>query len=477
MPEKSSVDEAAKSALEIVRKVRFVDLQFADLTGRLQHVTVPSSRIDERSFSDGVPKLDGSSIRGFAAINESDMVLYPDPATVAVLPWLREEISTARFLCDVGLGEGRGNFLGSPRSVAKRAVEELRRAGYTSMWGPEVEFFVFDSATWDVLQPYKGESYEIKSREAPWASDGGGYTIRFKEGYYPAPPLDSLFELRSIAVNYLQDSFGVPCEAHHHEVAGAGQGEINMMAKGLVESADSVVTLKYVVRNVAKLMNMVATFMPKPVFGDNASGMHVHFSLWKGNENLFYDPSDKYAELSQLGRYAVGGLLEHARSLAAIVAPTTSSYKRLVPGYEAPVYLAWSKANRSAAVRIPVYHRASAASKRLEFRPPDPSANPYLVFSAMAAAALDGIKRKIDPGEPTDVNVYELTPDERRERGIRELPGSLKEAAEALESDDDYLYPIFAKDVVEKMISFEKADHEKVFMRPHPYEFYLYFDA
>ncbi len=468
-----------EDVLKVASSVRFVDLQFVDITGRLQHVTIPSHGLTEDSFKVGVPKLDGSSIRGFSEINESDMVLYPDPQTVAVIPWYPQELSTIRLICDVGLGGGKGEFEDAPRSVAKRAVSFLRDNGFISYWGPEVEFFVFDRVSWDTLQPYRGQSYEIVSREAPWSVQGSGYPIRFKGGYYPAPPQDTLYELRSAAVAYLEDNFHIACDAHHHEVSTAGQGEINVVKDDLIPSADAVVTIKYVVKNVAKNMGMVATFMPKPVFGDNASGMHVHMSLWRGNENAFYDNSDKYAELSQLGRYAIGGLLEHARSLAAIVAPTTSSYKRLVPGYEAPVYMAWSKSNRSAAVRIPTYHTGSAHGweKRLEFRPPDPSANPYLVFAAMVGAVMDGIKRKIDPGDPIDKNIYELTEDERREKGIGVLPGSLKEAVDALQSDSDYLLPIFGRSLIDKMIYYELKDNQELSMVPHPMEFQKYFDV
>jgi len=474
-PHRLSVEDA----LSLAGKVRFVDLQFVDLSGRLQHVTIPSHALDERSFKYGVPKLDGSSIRGFAKIDESDMVLFPDPSTAALVPWYPQEFATIRFICDVGNASGGSLFEDAPRHVAKRAYSMLADQGYVSYWGPEVEFFVFDRVNWDTLQPYRGESYQIESREAPWSWGGNGYPIPFKGGYYPAPPQDSLYELRSRSVAYLEDYFHVICDAHHHEVSTAGQGEINIMRDELVASADAVSTIKYVVKSVARGMGMVATFMPKPIFGDNASGMHVHFSLWTGSTNAFYDASDGYAELSQLGRYAVGGLLEHARSLASIVAPTTSSYKRLVPGYEAPVYMAWSKANRSAAVRIPAYHRGEehAAEKRLEFRPPDPSSNPYLVFAAMTAAVIDGIKKKIDPGDPVDRNIYELTEDERRERGIGVLPGSLKEAVEALQSDCDYLMPVFSRSLIDKIILQELKDYTDVNMRPHPMEFQLYFDV
>lgn len=458
-------------------KVRFIDLQFTDLSGRLQHVTIPSRTLDEDSFNTGVPKLDGSSIRGFAEIYESDLLLVPDPTTYAILPWYGEEIKTARLLCDVYRGFGGGQLSWNPRAIAKKAEEELTKMGYTtSYWGPEVEFFVFDKVVWDTLAPYRGQSYLIESKEAAWSPSR--YPIRFKEGYYPAPPQDTLMVFRSECVRILEDYFGVKCDAHHHEVATAGQCEIDILYDTLTRSADNVATYKYVVKNIAVQHNMVATMMPKPIFSDNASGMHVHISIWRDGVNLFYDEKDEYAELSQLARYYIGGLLEHAEALSAITSPTTNSYRRLVPGYEAPVYVCWSRSNRSAAVRIPVYEKGpkNAAKKRIEYRPPDPSANPYLCFAALLAAGIDGIKKKIEIGDPLDENIYKLTPERRRELGIKELPGSLKEAVEALKSDSDFLKPIFTEEAIERLIEIELTEYFEVFRRPHPHEFYLYFD-
>lgn len=470
-------------ALELVRKlnVRFIDLQFTDVPGRLQHTTISSHELTLESFEEGLPKLDGSSIRGFTEIHESDMVLMPDPSTLAIIPWVKEEHKAVRMICNVYMGFNEGRFSRDPRHVAQRAEELLRSelgSKAVSYWGPEPEFFTFNRVEWDVLNPYRGQSYRIESREAAWSSQGG-YPIRFKEGYYPAPPQDTFMELRSECVRILEDFFHIPCTVHHHEVATAGQGEINMFRDTLRNASDNVVTMKYVIKNAARSLGLTATFMPKPVYGDNASGMHVHISLWSDSRNLFYDPEDPYAELSQLGRYFGGGLLEHAKSLSAIVAPTTNSYKRLVPGYEAPVYIVWSRRNRSACLRVPVYHKGPnvASTKRLEFRPPDPSCNPYLCLAAILAAGLDGIKKSKDMGDPVDEDIYRLTPERKRQLDIGELPGNLKEAVECLESDHEYLKPIFSQDLIDKIIENAKKEYMEVAARPHPYEFYLYFDV
>ncbi|MCS7145791.1 MAG: type I glutamate--ammonia ligase [Nitrososphaerota archaeon] len=476
--------------------VKYIDLQFTDVPGRLQHVTVPIKFIDEHAFTSGIPKLDGSSIRGFVDIHESDLVLYPDPSTYAIIPWMPDHVKTARAFCNVGWGLGRGRFEKDPRNVAQRAEAYAAEQGYDlSLWGPEIEFFVFDRVQWDVLNAYRGQSYSIESKEAAWTSPGTNYPVRFKEGYYPVPPHDTLMVFRSEVVNILMDYFHIPCDAHHHEVATAGQCEIDMYRDTLTNMGDNSMTYKFVVKNLAHKNGMIATFMPKPIFGDNASGMHTHVSLWRrsgkvksnpghtileldGRENLFYDENDDYAELSQLGRYFAGGLLEHSRALCGIVAPTTNSYRRLVPGYEAPVFVAWSRSNRSANVRIPVYHkgRAAASKKRIEFRTPDPSCNPYLCFAAIMAAGLDGIKKKTDIGDPVDEDIYKLTPEKRRQLGIKQLPGSLKEALEELETDHDFLKPIFPKELIETVIENGMKEYTQVSARPHPYEFYLYFD-
>jgi len=487
MQMKESVSNLMRRIVE--EGTRFIDFQFTDVPGRLHHITIPVGRLKASDFADGVPKLDGSSIRGFTEIFDSDLVLKPDPSTFAIIPWGGTENRCARLICDVHTGYGGGRFSRDPRYIAQSAEDYAMEHGFKSLWGPEVEFFVFRRVSWDVLNPYRGQSYSIESPEAAWSS-GEGYPIRFKEGYFPTSPHDSLMEYRSTVVRLMEEHFGIVCEAHHHEVATAGQCEIDMVRDRLVKMADSVMTLKYVVKNVAVQQGMVATMMPKPIFGDNASGMHIHVSLWGGDPpstrveeeqqlvNLFYDAEDEYAELSQLGRYFVGGLLEHSRALTAITNPTTNSYRRLVPGYEAPVFIAWSRGNRSANIRIPVYHKgaSNAARKRVEFRTPDPSCNPYLCFAAVMSAGLDGILKKIDPGDPVDENIYHLTPERRKQLGVKELPGSLKEAVECLKSDKEFLKPVFPDELVEKIIENGLSEHVQVSARTHPYEFYLYFD-
>jgi glutamine synthetase len=463
-------------------KVKFVDLQFTDLPGRLQHVTVPMESLDDDAFTDGVPKLDGSSIRGFTEIYESDMLLIPDPVTYGTTPWSPDPVKTGRMICDVAKGFGMGRFGRDPRYIAQRAEEEAKKAGFdTTYWGPELEFFVFDKVSWDVSTPSAGQGYHIESREAAWNNGVGANNsppIRFKEGYFPAAPQDSLQDFRSECVTILKDSFGIINDAHHHEVATAGQCEIDMRFDTLTYMGDSAMTYKYVVKNVAAKHGMVATFMPKPIFLDNASGMHVHVSLWNKGINMMFDESDQYAELSQLGRYFGGGLVNHARALAAITNPSTNSYRRLVPGFEAPVYIAWSRQNRSANIRIPVNVKGAKYStrKRMEYRTPDPSANPYLVMSAMLAAGLDGIKKKSDIGNPVDENIYRLTPDRRKALGVKELPKSLNEPLDALESDHEFLSPIFSNEVIDAIMENGRNEYSEVTRRPHPYEYYLYFD-
>lgn len=470
----------AKEVLDQISKmnIKFVDLQFSDVPGRMQHFTMPATMLNEKTFTDGVAKLDGSSIKGFTEIYESDMLMVPDVNSFGIVPWSDESLKTCRMICDVNWGYGKGRFSRDVRYVAQRAVEAIKGEGFShSLWGPEVEFFVFDNVTWDVNNPFSS-AYKISSRESALEARGINFPIRFKEGYYPAPPVDSLMDFRCQCVQYLWDGFGIECDGHHHEVATAGQCEINMYRDGLVEMADAVLTYKYVIRNVASRNGLIATTMPKPIFGDNASGMHVSSSLWKGDKNAFYDSHDEYAELSQIGRYYVGGLLEHSRALCAIVAPTTNSYRRLVPGYEAPVYIAWSRRNRSANIRVPVYEKGkdSEKSKRLEFRTPDPSSNPYLAFAAILCAGLDGIKKKIDPGNPVDEDIYKLSPQRRRELSVGELPGSLQESIDSLRSDSEFLKSIFSSDLVETIVDIGMQGHRMIAARPHPYEFYLYFD-
>ncbi|MGD0729046.1 MAG: type I glutamate--ammonia ligase [Candidatus Micrarchaeaceae archaeon] len=464
-------------ALSTIRdnKIRWIDLQFTDLLGRLQHITIPSSEFTEESFSEGFGKLDGSSIRGFAEIHESDMVMVPIPETTRVLPWTS---STARILAEVHRGSKKGRFDRDPRAIAERAEAYQKELGYLSYFGPEPEFFLFDAVNVDVSRPSAGLSYSISSREAPW-SNNGGFIVRHKEGYYPASPIDQLSDIRTEIVDMLTNDFGFKIEATHHEVATAGQSEINFKFSTLVETADNLQTLKYVTRNIAKQNNMIATFMPKPMFGDNGSGMHTHFSLWDstGKRNMMYDSNDAYAELSDNGRYAIGGILKHARALSAIVSPTVNSYHRLIPGYEAPVYLAWSRSNRSAVVRVPGYFKGSEVAKRLEYRAPDPSCNPYLALSAILMAGLDGIKNKTDPGIPTDENIYHMDAKRRNEMHIGELPRSLDEALDELELDNQFLLPVFNKSLIDMYVDIKREECRNIASYPHPIELYHYLDS
>ncbi len=421
--------------------IRWIDLQFVDVLGALQHITIPSTSLGAEEFKRGVGKLDGSSIKGFKEIHESDMVMDPDPSTFAVLPWYEGAHKTARFFVDVYEGGSHERFTRDSRYMAQRAAQFAGEQGYdTTYWGPEIEFFVFDGIrmlpTADAVRnPWSGAGYEIVSREAPWQdTNGKNFPIRFKEGYYPAPPVDSLQDYRNEACRVLIDSFGMTLDAHHHEVATAGQCEIDMRYDELVPMADNVVTYRYVMKMVAHKMGMMAT-------------------------------------------YYIGGLMDHARSLCAFTNPTTNSYRRLVPGYEAPVFIAWSKRNRSANIRIPMYYQGIEAAKRIEYRTPDPACNPYLSFAAMLCAGLDGVKRKIDPGNPVDEDLYHLSASKRKEYGVRELPGSLKESIEHLQTDYMFLKTVFPQDLLEKYEELKLDEHLQTSLRPSPYEFYRYMDA
>jgi glutamine synthetase len=444
---------------------------------------MPTSELTEMDdltqsiFVEGVG-FDGSSIRGFQEIQESDMILVPDPTTAVMDP--ATDIPTLSMVCDIYDPLTRKPYTRDPRYVAKKAEAYLKASGIAdeSFWGPEMEFFIFDDIRFE--QNEHCGYYFLDSIEGDWNTGREekpnlGYKPRYKEGYFPVPPHDSQQDLRSEMVLTLIRT-GVPIEVHHHEVATAGQAEIDMKFDSLVRMADKCMMYKYVVKNVARKHGKVATFMPKPIFQDNGSGMHTHQSLWKAGKNLFFDPKG-YALISETARYYIGGLLKHASSLLALAAPTTNSYKRLVPGFEAPVNLAYSQRNRSACVRIPVY-TANPRSKRVEFRPPDGSANPYLAFAAMLLAGLDGIENRIDPGAPLDKNTYELTQEEAK--NIPTTPGSLEEALTALEKDHDYLLKggVFTEDVIDVWIRYKREQEiDEMRIRPHPHEFYLYFDV
>jgi glutamine synthetase len=459
------------------RGVQIVDLRFTDLFGMWQHFSIPVTELSADLFTDGIG-FDGSSIRGFQHIHESDMILIGDPSTAVVDPLSR--IPTMLLTCDVYDPVTRGRYTRDPRFIAQKAEEYVRKSGIatTVYFGPEAEFFVFDEVRYD--QSAHQAFYMVDSSEGIWNSGRDekpnlGYKPRHKEGYFPVPPSDSLQELRSELVLKMQEA-GIGVEVHHHEVATAGQCEVDMRFKSLTRMGDQMQLYKYLVKMLARAHFRTATFMPKPLFGDNGSGMHCHQSLWKDGVNLFYDPHG-YAHLSQLARWYIGGLLKHSPALLAFVAPTTNSYRRLVPGFEAPVNLVYSKRNRSAAVRIPVYS-SNPKAVRIEYRPPDPLANPYLAFAAMTMAGLDGIRNKIDPGEPMDVDLYELPPEEAAR--VKQVPGSLEEALAALEADHAFLLEgdVFTRDVIATWIETKrKKEVDYIRLRPHPSEFYLYYDA
>lgn len=459
------------------QNLKIIDLKFIDLPGTWQHFSVPITELEEDVFMNGLG-FDGSSIRGFQHIHESDMLLVPDPKTAIVDPVCA--IPTLSLICNVVDPVKREPYTRDPRYVAQKAEAYLKSTGIAtvSYFGPEAEFFIFDSVRFDQNQHYG--FYFVDSDEGIWNSgrENNGkpnlaYRTRNKEGYFPVAPADSLQDIRSEIILRMMEA-GIQIETHHHEVATAGQCEIDMRFDSLTNMADKLMLYKYIVKNVARAHNKTATFMPKPLFGDNGSGMHTHQSLWKDDVNLFYDPNG-YALLSQTALYYIGGLLKHAPALLAILAPTTNSYRRLVPGYEAPVNLAYSQRNRSAAIRIPLYSDSPKA-KRIEFRPPDPTCNPYLGFAAMLMAGLDGIQNKIDPGEPYDFDLYES----EASKNIKQVPGSLDEALDALEADHEFLLKgnVFTRDLIETYIAMKRTrDVDPVRLRPHPYEFFLYYDA
>ena len=458
--------------------IRIADLKFTDLPGTWQHFSVPVTQLEDDVFVGGFG-FDGSSIRGFQTIDESDMMLVPDLASVFVDPVL--QIPTISFFCDVRDPITQSDYSRDPRYVARKAEQFLLSTGLadTSFWGPELEHFIFDDVRFD--QNEHSGYYFVDSEEGIWNSGRGGdrpnlaHRPGLKRGYFPVPPTDSLQDLRSEMILKMIDS-GIDIEVHHHEVATAGQGEIDMHFQTLTRMADQVMLQKYILKNVAKAHGKVATFMPKPLFSDNGSGMHVHQSLWKDGNPLFFD-ANGYALTSEMCRHYIGGLLKHAPALLAFIAPTTNSYRRLVPGYEAPVNLVMSQRNRSAAARIPMY-TSSPKAKRVEFRPPDPTCNPYFAFAAMLMAGLDGIYNKIDPGEPMDKDLYDLDPEDAAK--VTQVPGSLDEVLKALEEDHEFLLKgdVFTPDVISTWINYKRVNElDPVRLRPHPWEFHLYLDA
>src|SRR5260221_283136 len=455
--------------------VKLIDFKFADLLGTWQHFSTTLTDYSEDIFTDGLG-FDGSSIRGWRVINASDMLVIPDPATAWVDPFNTEP--TLSFICTIQDPITREPYDRDPRGVAEKAEAYLKSTGIadTAYFGPEAEFYIFDDVRFDYTA--NSSFHSVDSAEGIWNTareefPNLGYKIRHKEGYFPVSPSDTLQDIRNEMCLEMEKA-GIPIERQHHEVGTAGQAEIDIRFSSLKQMADNMMYYKYITKNVAKKYNKVVTFMPKPLFADNGSGMHTHSSLWKDGKPLF--AGDKYAGLSETALFYIGGLLKHAPALTAITNPTTNSYKRLVPGFEAPVNLAYSSRNRSAAIRIPTYS-PSPKAKRAEFRPPDPSCNPYLAFSAMLMAGLDGIENRIEPGEPLDKDIYGLSPEELK--GVPKMPGSLEEALSELKKDHAFLLKgdVFTEDVIEAWIE-NKVERElnPVRLRPTPLEFALYFD-
>lgn len=467
-----------KDVIDLVKETeaKVVDIRFTDLIGQVQHFSIPAANLDMDKFEDGLA-FDGSSIRGFKAINESDMLLIPDPNTAYIDPFT--DVTTLNITCDIEDPITREVYNRDPRQVAKKAEAYLKSTGIADVayFGPEAEFYIFNDIRFDTT-PHSSYYY-VDSDEGIWNSGRDekpnlGYKIGYKRGYYPTPPTDSLQDLRTEMMLNLID-VGIDVEMQHHEVGTAGQSEIDFKFGPLLQSADDIQKFKYVIKNTAVQNGYTVTFMPKPLFQDNGSGMHVHQSLWKGGEPLFYDEKG-YAGLSEMAVHYIGGILKHAPALLALCAPTTNSYRRLVPGYEAPINLIYSARNRSACVRIPMVSKSPKA-KRIEFRAPDPSANPYLAFSALLLAGLDGIQNRIQPPAPIDKDLYEMEPAERK--GIQQTPGSLEEALAALQGDHEFLLKggVFTKDLLDTYIDYKTVNEFKqIALRPHPYEFSLYFD-
>ena len=480
-----NVDQVLKTIQD--EDISFLNFWFVDIFGELHRLGMPSYAIDKNSFENGLEKLDASSIVGFKAVNNSDMILKPDPKSFRILPsdYDQGNRKNAILFCDLYEGntmkETRYNR--DSRGIAFKASEQLKNFGLThTNWGPEIEFFVFDAIN-VYPSPYAathsggGSGYSIESKESPWAKGNVSTAIDIKEGYYPSQPKDTLETFRKDVCDDLYKNFGIKIEAEHHEVATSGQCEINLVYDEMVAMADSVVTVKNIVKVKAKRKNKVATFMPKPIFGDNASAMHTHQSLWNDTINVMFDPADDVAQMSQKGRYYIGGILSHASGLCAITNPTTNSYKRLVPGFEAPVYVCWGMGNRSAAIRVPMYYRNQEKSKRMEYRVPDPTANIYLLEAALLLAGLDGIKNKIDPGDPVIENVYKLSPEKKREYKIGSLPVSLKGALDSLKSDQKFLEEVFTKDFLEKYAELKYKEYTAFAQTPTAWEVSMYADA
>ncbi len=466
-----------KSAIEMAKKAgaRMVDVKFVDTFGTWQHFSVPINELTEEVFAEGFG-FDGSSIRGWKSIEASDMLAMPDPDTAFIDPFMA--VPTLSVTCTIAETGTKEAYNRDPRGIAQRAEAYLKSTGLadTAVFGPEAEFFIFDNVQFDSRS--NGTFYSIDSEEAVWNTGRDempnlGNKIRHKEGYFPVAPVDTQQDIRT-EMCLMMEELGIKVERQHHEVATAGQAEIDFRFDTLVKTADTMMLYKYIIKNVAKKHGKTVTFMPKPLFGDNGSGMHTHQSLWNKGKPLF--AGKEYAGLSKMALYYIGGILKHAKALAGICNPTTNSYKRLVPGYEAPVNLAYSARNRSAAIRIPTFSESPKA-KRIEYRPPDPAANPYLCYSALLMAGLDGVLNKIDPGEPMDKNLYDLPPEEHAK--IPQMPGSLDEALKHLEKDHEFLLKgdVFSRDFLDMWVSHKRKESDAIRLRPHPYEFFLYYDV
>ncbi len=466
-----------KEVLKLAKenKAMMVDMKFMDYPGLWQHFSVPVDELTEGVFEEGLG-FDGSSIRGWQSIHTSDMLVVPDPETAVMDPFTK--YPTLSLICNIVDPITKERYSRDPRYIAQKSEAYLKSSGIgdTAYFGPEAEFFIFDDIRFD--QNSHSGYYFLDSVEGIWNSGKDekpnlGYKPRHKEGYFPVPPVDSQEDIRTEMVEEMQ-KIGIYVERQHHEVATAGQAEIDIRFSPLVKCADQLMYFKYIIKNVAKRHNKTVTFMPKPLFGDNGSGMHTHQSIWKAGKPLFH--GDGYAGLSQMALHYIGGILKHAKVLAAFTNPTTNSYKRLTPGFEAPVNLAYSSRNRSASIRIPMYS-ANPKAKRAEVRFPDPSCNPYLAFAAMLMAGLDGIENKIDPGQPLDKDIYDLEPEELAT--VPTMPASLEEALDNLEADHDWLMKgdVFTKDAIETWISYKRSKEvDALRLRPHPYEFFLYYD-
>jgi len=466
-----------KQVIEMATKAgaKMIDFKFVDTFGTWQHFSCPIGELTEEIFTEGLG-FDGSSIRGWKSIEASDMLAMPDPATAFIDPFCAvPTLSLTNTIAETGTKEP---YSRDPRGIAQKGEKYLASTGLadTAVFGPEAEFFIFDNVQFDAKS--NGTFYTVDSEEAVWntARDEApnlGYKIRHKEGYFPVAPADTQQDIRT-EMSLVMQELGLNVERQHHEVATAGQAEIDFRFDTLVKTADNMMVFKYVIKNVARRHGKTVTFMPKPLFGDNGSGMHTHVSLWKKGKPLFAGP--EYAGLSRMALYFIGGILQHAKALSALCSPTTNSYKRLVPGYEAPVNLAYSARNRSAAIRIPTFSDSPKA-KRIEYRPPDPSANPYLCYTAILMAGLDGVLNKVDPGGPMEKNLYELPPEELAK--VPQVPGSLPEALDALGRDHEFLLKgdVFTRDFLETWISAKRKEYDALRLRPHPYEFFLYYDV